>query len=63
MPPMAKIVNKNNPGISCPDIFVKAVNPALYDVLGMLRSLCLSRCALMNLAILSKDIFENILPF
>ena len=37
MPPMAKIVNRLNLGISCPDIFVKAVNPALYNVLGMLH--------------------------
>ena len=63
MPPTAKIVNRHNPGISCPDIFVKAVNPALYNVLGMLRSIVLSRCALMNLAIISKDIFEYILRF
>ena len=64
MPPMAKIVNRHdNPGISCPEFFVKAVYPALYDVLGMLRSLCLSRCALMNLAIISKFILKKKLPF
>ena len=58
MPPMAKIVNRHNPGNSGPEIFVKAVNTALYNVLGMLQSLCLSRCALMNLVILSKDFFK-----
>ena len=55
IPPIEKIVNRHNPGISCPDIFDKAVIPDLYDNFGISRSLCLSKWLLIYyLALCSK---------